>query len=91
MNKYENLIRRARELAALTTGATPGPWDCSNYVLRQTSSLYKIASFDEAPDDEEAKLIAAAPEMARLLAEMANALEKKEVDDDLKTIRWCKG
>jgi len=75
MNKHEELIRRARELAALAKKAIPGPWEYSSFVLRQVSSGASIATFDRPPDDDDEALIVAAPEMACLLSKLADELE----------------
>jgi len=72
----KGLIQRAREFAALADKATPGPWYVMGYALRQRGSGYRIAGFDLPPDVEEEDLIAAAPDMAKLLAEMADRLER---------------
>jgi len=71
----KDLIERARKFAALADKATPGPWYIMGYALRQRGSGYRIAGFDLPPDVEEEDLIAAAPDMAKLLAEMADELE----------------
>jgi len=72
----KDLIQRAREFAALADKTTPGPWYIMGYALRQRSSGYRIAGFDLPPDVEEGDLIAAAPDMAQLLAEMADEAER---------------
>jgi hypothetical protein len=55
MSDIQELVKRARELAALADKAIPGPW------LVTVNANY----------------LQAAPNMARLLAEMADELEKK--------------
>jgi hypothetical protein len=88
MNK-QDLIRRARELAALADNATPGPWkvDCTynepvivtdsqhpEDVVGATTEDSAIGGWLDATDAD-LLLIAAAPEMARLLKQMAEELE----------------
>ena len=72
----KDLIEKARKFAALADKATPGPWYIMGYALRQRGSGCRIAGFDLPPDVEEEDLIAAAPDMAKLLAEMADELER---------------
>jgi len=92
MNDVRELIRRARKLAALADNATPGPWEvidqsgwevyrsdmdyCDDpYCSCQTEGLVATAeSATRAVQD--ARLIAAAPEMALLLRQIADELEE---------------
>lgn len=80
------LIRCARELAALAEKATPGPWEwekaARGYALWCPGSGKYIHAgrIDFMPEYcpealANMEILAAAPEMARLLAEMADALE----------------
>jgi len=84
-------IKKARELAALADKATPGPWDwdydADDWLLvskrhddnecriEREVALVKDELRDETPSNN-AELIAAAPEMAQLLREMASAFDE---------------
>lgn len=82
------LVRRARELAALARKATPGPWRvfdrdafprmgaCQHIATLNRWKILRMYQI-ESDDRANAELISAAPEMARLLAEVADALERK--------------
>jgi len=75
----KDLIQKAHEYVALADKATPGPW-ISEYRTRRVSEVLSTGHkhlphiCDAAW--ENAHLIAAAPDMARLLAEMAGKLER---------------
>ncbi|RMH78256.1 MAG: hypothetical protein D6681_20180 [Calditrichaeota bacterium] len=73
--KTETLLKRARELAALAEKATPGPWHAydrgTGWDIEETEPPIR-GMFEQEAD---ARLAAAAPEMARLLCEMADLLE----------------
>ena len=79
-----DLIRRARELAKLAEGATPGPWLVESpgrvYAceVRHKPSAYLVAAVITPYKDTsaDARLIAAAPDMARLLVQLADELER---------------
>ena len=83
----DGLIGRARELAALAKRATPGPWEvfgadafprmgASQFIAKTWNyrilRLYQVDSDDRA----NARLIAAAPEMAEHLGKLADVLEE---------------
>ena len=86
-----DMIALARELAKLAEKATPGPW-AAHVIPNSTDMWVAGALSPEGYADicdvktgltrgpvetaANAKLIAATPEMARLLSEMANELEK---------------
>ena len=80
MRDVRDLIRRARELARLGEWATPGPWsvvECDKQL-----DLYRVSGpteIDYVDGDYltgvDAELIAAAPDMAALLRQLADALE----------------
>jgi len=81
----QDLIRRARELARLAEKATPGPWKLiwhgnERYPFPLTvhteDDCYWITRDGTVSSEANARLIAASPGMARLLAEMADALER---------------
>lgn len=84
MGDTKDLITRARQFAALAEKATPGPWkkngcDCVYSARtpnpgRNPEGLVFIS--DVALRSADHDLIAAAPDMARLLGEMADALEQ---------------
>ena len=77
------LIYRARQLAALREQATSGPWH-SDEVIQQFSyrivgsgwTVARCEAMNGTANQANAKLIAAAPEMAELLEEMASALAR---------------
>jgi len=83
------MVRKAKEFAALAEKATPGPWvwdsgvgapvllgaDETEWVLKE-ELVYDNGFGESIPSDEDMALIAAAPDMARLLAEMAEVLER---------------
>ena len=79
-----NLVKRARELAKLTEKATPGPWkkhgcDCVYSAKipnpgRNPGGLVFIS--DVALRSADHDLIVAVPEMARLLGQLADELER---------------
>ena len=81
----KDLIERARKFAALADKATPGPWAWVNWSARPhvcpgvigdrlgvSVSAHRTRADRE---DADGMLIAAAPEMAQLLAEVADELE----------------
>jgi len=94
MTDHTDLIRRARELAALSHGTTPGYWqtvgtsicsDAGHLIVRRAS----VYGETRAEGDRNARLIAAAPEMAWRLAELADTLERIErALDDLEYMAW---
>ena len=83
------MIKRARELAALAEGATPGPWvqewmtqdedgqlqepELTGYVVDTSPFMNEVANCRDMGDTA---LVAAAPEMAALLEKMADELER---------------
>jgi len=82
----KDLIQKAREFAALADKATPGPWAWVNWSARPhvcpgvigdrlgvSVSAHRTRADRE---DADGMLIAAAPEMAKLLAEMADEQER---------------
>ena len=86
-----DLIRRARELAKLAEKATPGPW----YARPNPEwhrAPWRVDTRERLPEDRyddgnvclagkhNALLIAAAPEMARLLGQLADELERLSSD-----------
>jgi len=80
----KDLIQKARELAALADKATPGPWEWVRWGLYHRGSHTWIIKSEIDPDCEQRpivaseydeQLIAAAPDMAKLLAEMVDELE----------------
>lgn len=88
-NKLEALICRARELAALAEKVTPGLWKWEKsergFALWCPGSGKYIHAgrVDFMPEycpeaTANMAILAAAPEMARLLTEMADVLQKKE-------------
>lgn len=94
--QVQMLIRRARELTALAEKATPGPWSkwlpsgagCFIIFKRlETWPFRRQIAYTqplEPPEEHHnARLIAAAPEMACLLAEMADVLERLEKQLDI--------
>ena len=82
------LIRRARELAKLAEKATPGPWaivEISGLLIHRGDMAYCDESECSCIDDgyiataerqTDAKLIQAAPDMALLLGQLADELER---------------
>jgi hypothetical protein len=97
MADVQDLIERARELAALADDATPGPWEWKHgigapvliggggeyWVMKEELSYANSSvSGRPLPSEEDKRLIAAAPDMARLLGEMANYLEALTPSDD---------
>jgi hypothetical protein len=79
MSDIKELIIRARELAALADKATPGPWwcdSCDGYSVVRGRGYGGDLLSDVREHPQNAKLIAAAPDMARLLGEMVDELEK---------------
>ena len=79
--KTEDLITRARELAKLADGATQGPWKHFVYDTKATvaGDGWVVANCDCQDMDQcaqDAKFICRAPEMAKLLSKMADALEE---------------
>jgi len=97
----DELIKRARELAALAEKATPGPWEwvqgIGTMVLCRTDEGLAVEwvikenlshsdpshSGGPCPTKENAELIAAAPEMAKLLGKMA-----EELDHIREQLKW---
>ena len=82
-----DLIEKARKFAALAEKATPGPWEWDGPFLDSLQGDNAIitehgASYMDRGDlkkyDMTKRLIAAAPEMAKLLGEMADRLERYE-------------
>ncbi len=80
----KDLIQRARELSALAEKATPGPW----YSIPNPEWKNACCRIDNKPDADwgnfgqisyasphDAPLIAAAPEMAELLKQLADELD----------------
>ncbi len=68
-----DIIGRARELAALAKEATPGQWRVwPGRVVRAEDGTYICSAYPV--DAKNAELIAAAPEMAGLLRELADEL-----------------
>ena len=71
-----DLIRRAQELAKLAEKATPGPWErVGGAAVRERTDSRLIASV-YANAQQNANLIASAPEMARILSQLADELER---------------
>jgi hypothetical protein len=64
MSDVKDLIKRAREFVKLADVATPWPW----HIDRMSDERYTYRA--------DARLPASAPEMAKLLGEMADELEK---------------
>jgi hypothetical protein len=92
----QGLIRRARELAKVADNATPGPWraaQAKSGPFKLSPWWYVVGLPIDGPStggdyysEADAKLCAAAPEMARLLKQMADALavcmeKEKEAND----------
>lgn len=83
-----DLIKRARELAALASDATPGPWSVYNdqignrhLSVRHYFEAVSVNVCELYGDDRgraDAALIAAAPEMAELLRKLATQVELME-------------
>jgi hypothetical protein len=78
-----DLIKRARELAAPADEATPGPWElCGTRGLDLAEGVTNNGVYVEygrvytTQPDRDAELIAAAPEMAEMLRQLADALEE---------------
>ena len=83
-----DLIRRARELAKLAEKATPGPWaivETSGLLIHRGDMAYcdepECSCMDDgyiatAGRQADAKLIQAAPDMALLLGQLADELER---------------
>ena len=80
-----DLIEKARKFAALAEKATPGPWEWEGPFLDSLQGDNAIitehgASYMDRNDLKKysmtKRLIAAAPEMAELLGEMADRLER---------------
>lgn len=82
---YKELIRRARELASLAEKATSGPWSAHwSLRLEMRPSLGVVVTDKDDWDPRapyDARLIAAAPEMAHLLGKIANLIEKLEAEN----------
>ena len=89
MGKVEDLIERARELAKLAEEATPGPyttevWLSGRLIHRagiaycndQRCGCLEAGFVAKAVSPQDARLLAASWDMARLLAEMADELER---------------
>ena len=84
MVETDELIKKAREYARLAEKATPAPWfviddiDSANLGRAVVGDGWRVAlcnTREEKQNDADATLIAAAPEMALLLAEMASEIE----------------
>jgi len=85
MSDASDLIRRAREMAKLAEEATPGPWRIGEgeakrrrYRTVMSQSGFRLLSMrtNYLERDADARLIAAAPDMARLLGQLADELER---------------
>ena len=85
MSDVQDLIRHARELAAPLDEATPGPWEWRRlglWSMDTKSSLLEPVSHTRIPaglwirTDADRMLIARAWVMARLLRQLADALEE---------------
>jgi hypothetical protein len=86
MSDVHDLIRRARELAALADKATPGPWraaQAKSGPFKLPPWWYVMGLPVDGPStggdyysEADAKLVATSPDMAHLLAEMADELEQ---------------
>jgi len=85
----KDMIQKAREFAALADKATPGPWsaeiEVSGKFVHRADQEYcddpncgclEAGFVASTESKEDATFIAAAPDMAKLLAEMADELEK---------------
>jgi hypothetical protein len=81
----QDLIRRARKLAALAKKATPGPWraaQAKSGPFKLSPWWYVVGLPVDGPStggdyysEADAKLVAAAPDMAHLLKQMADELK----------------
>jgi len=82
MSDVHDMLRRARELAALADNAMPGPWELEPGATRVwlSDAVYvSIVAVDGRPVNEQDKaLIAAAPDMVRLLRQLADTLAELE-------------
>lgn len=88
MSKINDLIARARKLASLARNATPSPWkivEASGLFVHRGDMGYcddpecgclKSGMIAHTQKEEDAKLIAVAPEMAMLLCKLSDELEK---------------
>jgi hypothetical protein len=90
MSEAQDLIKKARELTALADKATPGPWSKDGLFWLLRFSKKNAGNWEEEvkdheylPDEDDASLIAAAPDMARLLKQMADELEARINDEDV--------
>jgi len=95
MTDTNDLIKRARKLAVLADKATPGPWGVDAigddrfwivarrfWVITETlRNKYRLEYPYGYRDD--AELMAAAPDMAKLLREMADALEARITEEEV--------
>jgi len=84
----DELIRRARELAATRQKTPPGSW----YVLNDVRNI--VSAGDEgvvctACDRATAQFLSMAPEMAKLLGELADQLTAFQRRFDLVTADLC--
>lgn len=74
-----NLVKRARELAKLAEKATPGPWSHigNGRIAQIDRAVAMVHNYNLHPQHgvADAELIAAAPEMADLLAKLADELD----------------
>jgi hypothetical protein len=86
------LIKRAREFAALADKATPAPWKLIWHGNERYPFPLTVLTEDDCcwitrdgtvSSEANARLITAAPDMARLLGEMADALEAATKDAEL--------
>ncbi len=92
MSETNDLIARARKLASLADDATPSPWkiiEASGRLVHRGDMAYcdspecsclEDGLIASAQTKEDARLIAAAPEMARLLVELSDKLEQCEAN-----------
>jgi len=86
MTRYDELIRRARELAKMLDLLESREWRYGGCEDESSDSPYDREGYVYGPkylelpdtmamEPVEARFVAAAPEMAKLLGEMAEALE----------------
>ena len=86
MSNVRSLIKRAREFAALEEKATPGPWEWKRWGIFSLAALRYVLTSETNPEaeqrpvagnDADYDLLEAAPEMATLLRQLADALEEQ--------------